>query len=474
MPSIPLLDPFLSRLRQRISPTATVGAPGTAIYGGYVVEDERSQRLSSREERYRTYSDILANLSIVNAGVRYFLNLIGNSGWTFTPSEKDTDAMYAELLEAILTKDPMTPFHRIVRRAAMYRFYGFSVQEWTAKRHEDGHLTYLDIAPRAQSTIERWDTDKSGNVMGIIQESPQSYEELYLPRNKVLYVVDDSLSDSPEGLGLFRQLVAPAERLLRYEQLEGFGFETDLRGIPVARIPYEELEQARRQGLLTDSQVNQLTSNIEEFVHKKIRNPDLAVALESSTYTTQGEQETPSAIRKWDVEILTGDSVAFAENAAAIERLNREIARILGVEQLLLGSDVGSYALSKDKTNAFHLMVEGALKDVREAIEKDLVDIIWTLNGWDEEMKPEIMTEAIKDSDVNEIVAALRELATAGAPLRMNDPAELEVRAMLGVSPPPEDEEPEEDEDEFDDDEDEAMDEDEDMEALEDEEEDEE
>ena len=472
MPTIPLIDPFLSRLRRRIRPTETVGVPGTAIYGGYVVEDERSSRLSSTEERYRTFSDILANVSIVAAGVRYFLNLIGKSNWTFTPSEEDTDGMYAEMLEQMLMEDPVTPWHRVVRRAAMYRFYGFAIQEWTAVRREDGVLTLLDIAPRAQSTIERWDTDRAGNVIGVIQESPQSYEEIYLPRNKILYTVDDSLSDSPEGLGLFRHLVAPAERLMRYEQLEGFGFETDLRGIPVARIPYEELQNAVRQGLITESQANTLTSNIEDFVQKKIRNPDLAVALESATYMTQGEQQTPSAIRKWDVEILTGDSVAFAENAAAIERLNREIARILGVEQLLLGSDVGSYALSKDKTNAFHLLVEGSLTDIREAVTKDLVPMLWALNGWDESMMPELMTEAIKDNNVTEIVTALRELATAGAPLRVNDPAELEIRAMLGLSPPP-DELPAELEEEEDEDEEEEFDEDEDVEELDEEEEEE-
>ena len=85
---------------------------------------------------------------------------------------------------------------------------------------------------------------------------------------------------------------------------------------------------------------------------------------------------------------------------------------------------------------------------------------------------PELMTEAIKDNDVTEIVTALRELATAGAPLRPNDPAELEIRAMLGLSPPPDEPplEPEEEEDE-EDEEDEEFDEDEDVEELDEEEE---
>ena len=58
---------------------------------------------------------------------------------------------------------------RIVRRAAMYRFYGFSIQEWTAKRRPDGLLTLADVAPRSQMTIERWDMLTDGSIQGVVQ-----------------------------------------------------------------------------------------------------------------------------------------------------------------------------------------------------------------------------------------------------------------------------------------------------------------
>ncbi|RUQ77624.1 hypothetical protein ELZ22_17685, partial [Brucella abortus] len=95
------------------SPTKTIGAPGTAIFGGYIQEDEKSPDLSSRENRYRTFSDILANTSIVAAGTRYFLNLTAKAHWSFTPSEADTDGRYAELAEEMIKDDPATPWHRI-------------------------------------------------------------------------------------------------------------------------------------------------------------------------------------------------------------------------------------------------------------------------------------------------------------------------------------------------------------------------
>ena len=249
---MPLLDAFLSRFGpRRVAPTDTLGAPGTAIFGGYIEEREKSKDLATPEARYRTYADILSNTSIVAAGIRYYANLVGGATWTVSPSEADSDAMYAELAEAALMMDGATPWNRVVRRAAMYRFYGFSVQEWTMARRMDGWLGYSDIAPRAQSTIERWSTDETGVVVGIVQRSPQTHQEIYLPREKVMYIVDDSLSDSPEGLGLFRHLVSPAKRLARYEDLEGFGFETDLRGIPIGtRAPLSELQTLQERGTI--------------------------------------------------------------------------------------------------------------------------------------------------------------------------------------------------------------------------------
>ena len=70
--------------------------------------------------------------------------------------------------------------------------------------------------------------------------------------------MDDTIDDSPEGMGLFRHLVKIADRLERYELLEGWGFETDLRGVPVARGPFTDLEVMVQNGTLSRSQASAL------------------------------------------------------------------------------------------------------------------------------------------------------------------------------------------------------------------------
>ena len=431
------LGSFLSRFRaRRVEPTGTLGVPGTAIHGGYISQRERSPDLASPDSRYRTYADILSNTSIVAAGVRYYLSLIGGAGWSFAPSEADTDGYYADIAETMLTRDPTTPWPRVVRRAAMYRFYGFSVAEWTARRRDDGWLTFADIAPRSQATIERWDVNSTGAVLGAIQTSPQTGRDIYLPREKLLYLVDDSLNDSPEGLGLFRHLVDPARRLQRYEQLEGFGFETDLRGIPVARMPLSELAKLEDRGELSEAQRRELESPFRRFIAEHVRDPKLGLLLDSATYRGEAEAASVSSIYQYDVKLLNGGASAFAENAAAIERLNREMARILGVEQLLLGSGAGSRALSEDKTHQFYLMIDSALTEIRYAVSRDLLGALWRLNGWDAALMPEVHTEAVRFTDIERIAATLRDMATAGAELAPDDPAIGEVRDLMGLSRP--------------------------------------
>lgn len=428
------LENLFNRVRRSVKPTETVGAPGVATYGGFVQSNEINP--ASRDERYRLYSNILVNTSIVAAGARYFLNLVGKADWSFTPSEADTDGKFAKLTEEMLTKDPVTPWHRIVRRAAMYRFYGFSVQEWTAKRRDDGLITLADVAPRSQLSIERWDLNSDGSVNGMLQTSPQTQEEIFIPRTKTLYVVDDSLSDSPEGLGIFRHITAAAKRLTRYEQLEGFGFETDLRGIPIGRGPFKELAADVKEGKITEAQRVSAEAPLKNFVKGHIRSAALGLYLDSSVYETKDEAGRPSVTPKWGVDLLKGGSNSFEQNAKAIERLNREIARILGVEQLLLGADsAGSFALSRDKTNSFFLLVDGALVEIREAVIMDLINVLWMLNGWPDEMKPEVGTEAVRFIDAAEVAATLRDMATSGAVLDPRDPVIDEVRNIMGVSP---------------------------------------
>lgn len=432
----PIVQVPLGAQKGPISPFVPVGAPGVAIYSGFIVESEKDPALQGLQ-KHITYADMLMNHTIVAAGVRFFLNLVCKSKWTFAPADESAEALrLAELTEDIMN-DMQTPLHKVVRHAARYKFLGFSALEWTMKQRPDGLYGFDAIESRSQRTIERWDVDQYGRVQGMVQRSPQSMREIYLPRWKVMYLVDDTIHDSPEGMGLFRHIVKAAKRLERYELLEAWGYETDLRGIPIGRGPLTELMRMVKRGELTEQQALDIRKPIEDFVRKHNRSPALGMMLDSAPYRAAGEQQTPIAVPQWDVELLKGEGAPHAAVAEAINRSMHEIARVLGVEHLLLGSnDRGSYALSADKSQAFGMIVESALIEIREALYSDVLTPLWKINGWDLALMPELKMDQVQYRDILQVSGALKDLAAAGAPLMPDDPAIGEMRDLIGLSRP--------------------------------------
>lgn len=445
-PTQKLLDESIRRERRAVPAFRTAGVSGTAVYGGFVDDFEANRDLKG-PNKYKHYSDLLANVSIVAAGVRFFLNLVSNPDWrAVLPPEDERPPNFdeeraQELANKVtrILKKADTPWNRVVRRTAMYRFHGFSIQEITFLRNalEDGVIGIKDIAPRPQQTIYRWDTDETGEVFGVLQRAPLTQREIYLPRKKLVYLVDDALSDSPEGLGLFRHIAEAGRVLRRYEQLEGWGFETDLRGIPIGRAPLQALKDMVEGGDISQAEMDARVLQMTSFIENHIRNPKLGLLLDSMAYETSDEAARPSNVRQWDLDLLKADASSHAEIAAAIERKIREIARVLGVEQLLLGDNgVGSFAMAKEKSHNFALIVDSTVKDLISVYEKDVVQRLFELNGWPLELMPRLQTDKLKFRNVEEITGALRDMAQAGVLLHEDDPAIVEVRELLGLSAP--------------------------------------
>lgn len=431
-----------------VSPTQSLGSIGDVVDdAGYAISVERSPDLQGRQ-KFVKYSELLANTTIVATGVRYFLLLLSSPQWTVEPAkDEDGEPLPGAKEVADFVHDALhdmdTPWARIVRRAALYRFHGFSLQEWTAKKREDGRLGFEDIEPRPQNTVERWDMER-GKVVGVTQwidyqTGGSEAGELYIPRDKLVYVVDDSLHESPEGLGLFRHLVRPAERLRAYEELEELAFETDLRGVPIGRAPLTELREAVQSKQLSSAKALMARSAVDAFVRNKLRNKNKGLVLNSETYRNMDEAATPSSIRKYDVELLRGDANGQAEVAAAIQRQNQEIARLLGVEHLMLGSDgSGSLALGQTKLSNFFLTVTSTQRDLAEAFDRDVVAVLCRLNGIPKELWPKLMPEEIDMMDVSALGQLLSDIASAGAPLEPGDPAVNSIRSRVGLPPAPE------------------------------------
>lgn len=424
---------FGDEKRPKLAPLKEAGTTGTLIYAGYVQDRERNPKLSF-QQRPVEYENLLSNVAIVGAGIRYMSSLCAAAEWSIEPNENDKDEFYADLARRMM-EEVSTPWPKIVKIATLYYHLGFSLQEMTARKADDGILLFDSIDQRPQRTIERFDDDKkTGKILGFGQRSPDGSDLLYIPREKTLYLVDDLLTDSPAGMGVLRHVFETCERLKNYLDIEYAAYARDLRGIPIGRVPYAELNKAVKNGEITAEQSAAATSAMENLMRSSKKLPDTAIILDSSQYVSRSDTGlNVSSAPQWGLEILQGNGDGFADLNTAIERLQTEIARVLSCENLML-SGGGSQALSKDKSANTYLTANSILNEVHSQATKDIIAYFWKLNAFPVDMMPKFNVEEISSRDAESVAKVLRDMAGAGALLDPSDPVINEVRQAMGLS----------------------------------------
>jgi len=417
--------------RKAVSPLKEMGRANIQMYGGFLVSPERNPKLQG-QEKFKSYSEYASNIAIIGASLRFYTGLLTKAKWTVesvddSPTAKDYADFVYRNMEGLETS-----WERVVRRASGFKFSGVSLSEWTAKRDPDGAITYRTIETRAPASIVQWDLDDNGDVRGFIQRDPNTSQEFYLPRAKVILLTDDLLTDSPEGLGLMRHVVESAERLQAFQVLENRGYERDLRGTPIGRAPYSALAEWAGDDEDRQALARSHLGNIESFVKLQLKGSDTGAVFDSATFTSQSDTgQSVSSVPQWGVELLQGGATGLSDMAKAIERLNMEIARVFNTEGLILGQSASSQALSKDKTDNLHASVASTLSDMRSAFDKDFIGPLWELNGFPEDMKPRFEIEDVAKRTAEDIAETLANLARAA--LQPDDEAIDYVRGLMGV-----------------------------------------
>ncbi len=421
--------------------TEPSGSDGVAAPGGYLWRGETNPDLVGHK-LWLTISDAITNSIIVAAAARYFLNLIAGTEWEVRPNEKaGADGVKAaEIVRDGLLKAEMgMPWPAIVQKAALYKFYGFSAHEWIIKRRTDGMVVFADIQHRPQYTIHWWDKpDERSPLLGLVQQTRLG-SRYYLPRERLFYCVDNSLTDNPDGLGLMRHIIPKAKRLDRYEQLEGIAFETHLRGIPYGRAPISKLQAIAKAEGKGSGWVDKQLDAINTFTESHVRTADLGLVLDSSPYFDK--EGHPSAVPQWAIELLTGEGGPLQETAVAINRVNLEIARVIGCEFMMMGGSSGSTgnrAMHEDKTEQFGNMIDTTLGAEARFAKRDLAHTLVGLNGLDADLcTPDLLPGSVATESGLQVCQALLAMAQAGAPLMPGDPAVDQLRARLHLADQP-------------------------------------
>ena len=97
----------------------------------------------------------------------------------------------------------------------------------------------------------------------------------------------------------------------------------------------------------------------------------------------------------------------------------------------MLGSQGGSYALSKSKTDLFLRALESYIQQIVDVLNKQLVERLWELNGLDYSLMPTIKAGDVAPHDLREIAGFLRNLN--GADINVSNHPEV-IQNLMDIA----------------------------------------
>lgn len=413
------------------APSKPAGSDGVAALSGFLVSNERNPKLQG-QSKWKTYDNTIANTSIVAAAVMVRGWLLGSAKWSLVANEKGkdkgqrgVDIVQEGLLDATMDK----PWRNVVRRQGMKVFRGFALHEGIIRKRADGRIVYGEIADRPQSTIYRWDKpDEQKPWIGVEQQT-QLGTRFYIPRERLFYSVEDTTTSSPDGVGMLRYIAELAETLTRYRQLEGIGFDGDLRGMPIGWAPLAKLKAQAKAANVADADVGAYilaqTKFLRDILANYIKMPNQSLLMDSVPYIQTDDKGTISSLREWGFELVKSTAGSMPELRNAMGGLNRDIARVLGVEHLMMGDGEGARAVHEDKTDMLEMGCASTLNDIVDDANRDLAPRLIALNGLDPEVDTPRMMARLDRNSVEAAARMLQLVAQAGMPL--NPASEADV-----------------------------------------------
>jgi hypothetical protein len=397
-----------------------LGVAGQNTRHGQIRADEFLPELRGKKA-VRKYREMRDNDSTIGAVMYAVEQILRDVELKVKPSNDSEEAKReAKFVEEVLhDMDHTLDDH--VSEALSFLSYGFAWFEVVYKRRvgptsrsdkrkskfTDGRIGIRKIASRAPWTVSKFEVDQqTGDVLGMQQDVGGMNNKNFIPINKSLYYRTTSLNGDASGRSILRNAYTSYEYLNNLQSIEAIAVERELAGIPVARIPSEYLAG----NASIDQQA--FVQNLSTILRDVKFNEQGYIVLPSDTYPDK--DGAPTNIRLVDVELMSSSGTRNINIDPIVRRYQHDIARSVLSEFLLLGSQGGSYALSKTKTDLFLRALESYIQSIVDVLNKQLLERLWQLNGLDYELMPTIVAGDVAPHDLRELSSFLRNLNGAG------------------------------------------------------------
>lgn len=406
--------------------TDEIGRIGQKRYGGTFYEE--FLRELRGKKGIETYREMAENDDTIGAILFAVEMLIRQASWNVEPggdTPKDKEA--AEFVEQCM-HDMQDTWTDTISEILSFLTYGWSFHEIVYKRrmgktrdqktrskYNDGLIGWRKLPIRAQETLYQWEYDDEDNLIAMTQLPPPNYGLITIPMDKAMLFRTKSRKGNPEGRSILRNAYRSWYFKRRIQEYEGIGIERDLAGLPVFTAP-EDIAIWDED----DPDMVKLRTGMEAMV-QKIRVDELAGIVKPYGF---------------EFELLnSGGSKQFDTNAI-IQRYDTGMAMTVLADFIFLGhQQVGSFALSSDKTELFSMAIGAYLDIICETFNSQGIPQLMDVNGshFDEITDyPKLAHGDIENADIQKLASYIKDMTGVGI-LVPDDGLEDYVREAAGL-----------------------------------------
>ena len=425
-------------------PLAVAGYKST---GGDVIDDylpELRGERGRRKIREMTNDDTIAAFTLAVNSIYSGLT------WYTDPSDAENPAAVesAEWLHDALFKlmgdprgnQPDDTWAAFVQTFTEIDTFGWGYYDVWVKDLPDGTVGIARLMPVAPETLYEWKIDDDGYVWGLIQQSPRTFRYREINTDRALHFVSIPYKGSPEGRSIFRAAYRNwfyKTRNMEYEAIlheRGAGFpvlevhadvlrqsrEVDSTGKPTNRAKAALSAMSGYQKMAADIKRNQQSGAVIYFDTVKDIKDDGSI--------------TNTATKTVQLSLLTPDSTP-ADIDKTIRRLDASIARAVLSDFMFFNTDGGGGNSGglQNRVELFYKSLTGLLERKVETLNRQLVPMLWKLNGFNPELMPAIRVGAINREGVESIVKSLEGLSRAGFMVAPDRAVQEHVYTELGI-----------------------------------------
>jgi len=421
-------------------PLAVLGTTGLKQFGGYINEEFLARLRGMQGIRY--YREMIDNSPIIAAALNVIEMLIRQVEWRVEPAD-ESDAAKAEAEETEGALEDMShtfeDFISEVLSMVWAGWAGFEIvyklrkgatdDPTTRSQYNDGKFGWRKFEIRGQETLQRWEYDDEGGLLGWTQNDPSAFNRgtVFIPMEKALLFRTKVFKGNPEGKSLIRPAVIPYHYLKRIQQFEATGIERDLTGMPIMEVPSEIL--------LTDARSEDVAVRqyLERFV-TQVKLDERWGGLVPSEVTAEGK---PSQFK---FKLMTTGGKRMIDTNSIVKRYETRMLMLFLAQFLVMGMDkVGSMALSSNMTDLFGTSLGTIMDIIASVFNRFAIRRRQQLNGKSIELDPYIVHGDIEGPDLDMLAKYVQALAASGN-LSPSKPLERKLLEMASLPQPPEDE----------------------------------